>query len=147
MKIRRLKSRSSTGWCRQNQKPHFVPFRAFYTDAKTHAASILIGFVLSHQRRPREAGRGRAERLSCSDRPLWRPCALVCPMSRLLLVSLIYLRCIHHFLFGSNLSLEIVVFEAAGSRSVLHAISFEAAGGRFVLHATQTNSKTNPRLW
>jgi len=51
MKIRRLKSRSSTGWCRWKQKPPFGPFGSFYTNA----ASILIGFILSHQQRPREA--------------------------------------------------------------------------------------------
>ena len=51
MKIRRLKSRSSTGWCRRKQKPPFGPFGSFYTNA----ASILIGFILSHQQRPREA--------------------------------------------------------------------------------------------
>jgi len=51
MKIRRLKSRSSTGWCRRKQKPPFGQFGSFYTNA----ASILIGFILSHQQCPREA--------------------------------------------------------------------------------------------
>jgi len=67
----------------ENRSPLLAHSDHFIPTQKTNAASILIGFVLSHQRHPREAGRGRAERPSRPERPLWGPCALVRPTSRI----------------------------------------------------------------
>ena len=67
----------------ENRSPLLAHSDHFIPTQKTNAASILIGFVLSHQRHPREAGRGWAERPSRPERPLWGPCALVRPTSRI----------------------------------------------------------------